>query len=288
MGFLFVDEISHLDPGKCISGIKYVRPDEPYLYRTREGIDALLPVIIGETLGQLGAWCVMCAQDFTHRPVAGIVSSVHVYGDAPVGSTLVLETEIDSLLEDAMQYHATASLEGKPVFTIESAIGPLLPMQMFVSQQEVRSQFAQIYQPECPRALKAPGLRDAYYPHTVFDKISSFEAGVSVVAEKTIDPSAPYFTDHFPLKPVLPMTILLNCKLMLASLFIKRSFPDLYPHFKLLSMQRIKMKEFVSPGALITTRMTVKEQTDLEILLDFQSLVADKCVCRAQALFVRA
>ena len=47
--------------------------------------------------------------------------------------------------------------------------------------------------------------------------------GISLIAEKRVTRAAPYFPDHFPNKPVLPMTVLLECKLNLAREFIARA-----------------------------------------------------------------
>ena len=68
--FHFVDQILELEPGRHALGAKYVTSGDTFVRATAAGVPALLSGIIGEALGQLGAWSVMAANDFTVRPVA--------------------------------------------------------------------------------------------------------------------------------------------------------------------------------------------------------------------------
>ncbi len=161
----------------------------------------------GETLGQLAAWNVMQHNHFSSRPVAGVVSSAQLHRPAYVGETLLLESWIDVLDETAVEYHSIARVGNERVFTIESALGPLLPMQDFISTESVRQQFAEIYHPTSMQLGDFANLplqpeeriefTTAVKP-MVFDRILSFEPGVRLTAEKRITRAAAYFDDHFP------------------------------------------------------------------------------------------
>ena len=84
-----------------------------------------------------------------------------------MGDTLLLESYIDSLNDVAVQYHSVASVNHEVVFTIDGALGQLLPMDDFIGQDEVRRQFAEINRPgECskrrgPLARTRRSLADA-------------------------------------------------------------------------------------------------------------------------------
>ena len=82
MSFLFVDKILSMDAEQKVVGIKHVTANDKYLAKDRLGKLILMPSIIGETLGQLGAWYVMQACGFEKRPVAGVVPSVTILGNA--------------------------------------------------------------------------------------------------------------------------------------------------------------------------------------------------------------
>lgn len=284
MRFLFVDRILHSVKGERIQGLKQMTPDDYYLSLSDTDLPHFMPSLIGETLGQLAAWNVMEALDFAKRPVAGVVASATVHRPVYVGETLFLESLIDSLDDVAVQYHSVAYVNDDIVFTIDGALGPLLPMDDFIGQDEVRRQFAEINRPgERPIDLRASsesmiaeavGMR-AYRPS--FDEILTIEPGIQLTAMKRISRSAPYFADHFPNKPVLPMTMLLECKLNLARDFMKRAqFKSFY---QIKEMRRIKMNEFVYPGDVVTCQLSVKRQDENELVLSFRSEVDGKRVC---------
>ena len=282
MRFLFVDRILELSPGNLVRGIKHITAEDYYLCEDELGKPCFIPSLIGETLGQLAAWNVMISNDFTQRPVAGVVSSASLVRPAYVGETLLLESYIDALDDVAVRYHSVARVNDEVVFTIESALGPLLPMADFIDVDVVRRQFNEIDRPgPWPYPHSSPAsLPEATQalPHRMqFDHILSSEPGVQLCAEKRITRAAPFFPDHFPNKPVLPMTVLLECKLNLAREFIARAqFPQAY---QVREMRKIKMNEFVYPGDLVTCSLTVKRHDAGELVLSFRSEVEGKRVC---------
>lgn len=283
MRFLFVDRILQLIPGKSIQGIKQVSRDDACLCLNDQGQLAFIPSFIGEALGQLAAWNVMSTNGFTLRPVAGIVSSAQVYRSALVGETLFLESVIDHLDENAVEYHSEAWAGDEKVFSIEGALGPLLPMQEFIAEDCVKRQFAEIYRPG-EFASKQPGLPAESVPapspallYLAFDKILSSTPGIELIAEKSLTGTAPWFADHFPWKPVLPMTVLLECKINLAREFIVRAgFPGTW---QVQELRKIKMNEFVQPGDTLRCTLKIKSQSETTLILSFRSEVEGKRVC---------
>lgn len=286
MRFLFVDRILELSPGEVVRGIKHISPDDHYLCKDVEGQVCFMPSLIGETLGQLAAWNVMAHNDFTFRPVAGVVSSAQLHRSAYVGETLELESFIDSLDEQAVLYHSIARVGKDVVFTVEGALGPLLPMADFIDEQQVRRQFNEVNRPgpwPLPqRPFEGTARNLALESNTVlsslgYDHLFNSVPGRSLSAEKRITRAASYFADHFPNKPVLPMTILLESNLNLAGEFLaSASYPQSY---QVTELRKIKMNEFVHPGDLLTTHLKVKHQDEQQLVLAFRSEVEGKRVC---------
>lgn len=282
MRFLFVDRILDLVPGKSIQGVKQISRDEPCLCLNEQGQAAFIPSLIGETLGQLAAWNVMFTNNFRRRPVAGIVHSAKLQRSALVGETLFLESFIDHLDDNAVEYHSQAWIGNERVFAIEGALGPLLPMEDFIAGACVRQQFAEIHRPGSfsPRPSEAlekiPGSLLPLLCLT-FDNIISSTPGIELVADKNISRLAPWLADHFPRKPVLPMTVLLECKINLAREFIARAkFPA---NYQVQELRKIKMNEFVQPGDTLRCRLTVKSRDENTLVLSFRSEVEGKRVC---------
>lgn len=296
MRFLFVDRIVELSPGEFVRGVKHVTRDDAYLTTDQQGRPCFISSLIGETLGQLAAWNAMQHHDFTLRPVAGVVSRAVLHRPAYVGETLLLESYIDCLDEQAIQYHSIARVGTEPVFSIDGALGPLVPMHDFIDTAIVTQQFAEINRPGEWSEFNGsdePGmgvlLPSAPYTGStiatmVFDRILTIEPGVSLVAEKLITRAAAYFADHFPLKPVLPMTVLLECKINLAREFIKRAaFANTY---HISELRKIKMNEFVQPGDVLVSYLKVKQHTPEELILSFRSEVRGKRVCVVDVVLI--
>jgi 3-hydroxymyristoyl/3-hydroxydecanoyl-(acyl carrier protein) dehydratase len=293
MRFLFVDRIVDSIPGELIRGIKHITADDSFLTIDEKGRACFIPSLIGETLGQLAAWNVMALLEFQYRPVAGIVARACLHRPAYVGETLILESFIDHLDEGVMGYHSQAKVGEELVFSLEGALGPLLPMDDFIDLESVKQQYAEINRPgdwanickECAPDSNEGSLLNSELPilSMQFDRIHSSQPGISLIAEKKVSRAAPYFPDHFPKKPVLPLTILLECKLNLAREFIARAGYTI--NYKVSELRRIKMSEFVYPGDILECVLKVKKQTEEELILSYRTEVAGKRVCVVDAVF---
>lgn len=286
MRFLFVDRILHLEPGELVKGIKHVTRDDPYLYQDEQGQFCFAPSLIGESLGQLAAWNVMAFNNFSHRPVAGVVSSACLHRPVFPGETILLESFIDCLDESAVQYHSIARVGDDTVFTVDGALGPLLPMANFISDDEVRRQFAEIDRPGEWSDLNPPLAEQdiissskfaSFHVPMLFDRVLHSEPGLSLIAEKRITRSSPYFPDHFPFNPVLPMTVLLECKLNLAREFLKRAAWSV--SYEICELRKIKMNEFVHPGDVLCCYVNVLKRDEHGLVLRYRSEVDGKRVC---------
>lgn len=294
MRFLFVDRIVQSSPGEFVRGIKHITSDDTFLTVDEQGRPCFISSLLGETLGQLAAWNVMQHNGFSQRPVAGIVASARLHRPAYVGETLVLESVIDNLDDRAVQYHSVARVGEELIFTVEGALGPLLPMADFIEPDVVKQQYAEIDNPgdwSVISAQSVPLQENELMSHAgltfvsmTFDRIRSSEAGVSLVAEKRITRAAPYLPDHFPKKPVLPMTVLLECKLNLAREFIARAGYSV--DYTVNELRKIKMNEFVHPGDVIECYVTVKRHTESELILSYRSEVAGKRVCVVDVVLI--
>lgn len=285
MRFLFVDRIIQSSPGEFIRGLKHITKDDSCLTLDKQGRPCFISSLIGETLGQLAAWNVMANNNFTLRPVAGVVASARLCRPAYLGETLLLESYIDAVDDTAVQYHSIARVGNEPVFIIEGALGPLLPMTDFISTQEVQTQYQEIYRPGDWEHISASLSQtqqnnfdnQAICTIMTFDRIIDSKPRESIRAEKRITRAAPYFPDHFPKKPVLPMTVLLECIQNLCVEFLTRA--SLEEQYQINELRRIKMNVFVQPGDVVICSMKVKQQTEEELILICLCEVDGKRVC---------
>ncbi|MCX7090203.1 MAG: hydroxymyristoyl-ACP dehydratase [Legionellales bacterium] len=284
MRFLFVDRILQLSSTTgSVCGIKHITPDEFYLYIDEtSGRSCFMSALIGETLGQMTAWAVMAKMDFRLRPVAGVVSSVEMLRVAYVGETLELESWIDALDDTAVQYHGEVRVGSEVVFRLEGALGPMLPMEDFIDPAVVRRQFIEIDRPGVwPPVLSQASILPLAKPKQLsalqFDDVTAHEPGVRISAVKHVTRAAPYFPDHFPHKPVLPLTVLLECTTNLVKAFLAQA--GLSDAYQIRSLCKIKMSDFVYPGDVVHCDVTVKSQDPQALTLRCTATVAGKRVC---------
>lgn len=277
MSFLFVDRILELDT-KQTRGIKYVTADDKFLTR-HQGDIVLLPAIVGETLGQMCAWNVMQQLDFKLRPVAGMVGEVCMMGTAKIGDRILLDTQIERLDETTVHYHAQAQVGDKTIFTLKDSFGPLLPMSEFIDEAVVRQQYARVYRPgESQTTHSQASLQkdiDILAANHGYDHILEAQDN-KVVAVKYINSQADYFADHFPRKPVFPLTLLTHANLELAQQFIRKQVD--VEHLNRITLSKVKMSQFVVPGDELVTTMTIKQCEAEHVLLHFKSEVDGKRV----------
>jgi 3-hydroxymyristoyl/3-hydroxydecanoyl-(acyl carrier protein) dehydratase len=293
MNFLFVDQLLSFELGQGACGIKHVTAYDTYLTPSAIGKPALLSCIVGEALGQLCTWYVIKATDAKFRSVAGIVAEVKMFGQAYLGDTIELNVQVEQLDEQAVNWHGEAKVRGQTILIVKNSVGPCLPMADFNDPEEVRRQLKMIDRPDnLPVHIEGQAVipdHVNYYPElTCFDNILSWDKGKKIVAQKNISIIAPYFVDHFPRKPVLPITILLQTKLQLAQQFlIDLLGSEAAKHFYPSRVSNIKMKDFVLPGQTLETTLTVKASSENNFVFAFQSEINKKRICVAEAEFIR-
>ena len=277
--FHFVDQILELDPGRHALGIKRVTARDTFVRANARGEPVLLSCIIGEALGQLGAWSVMAAKDFTVRPVAGVVGEVAIVGDAAVGDSVLLDTTIDSVTDDAVFYHATASVDGETVLRLENVLGPLLPMEQFNDPKEMRERFARIHHSVDSAEAIQTGEGPTAFFDVSFDEVLSFESCKETTAVRTISGREAYLRDHFPRKPVLPLSLLLESLFQLGQKLLEDSGSSYVP----TGARKVKMSRFVEPGSSLVAKVQVSERSSECALLRFRCEVDGERVCVGQA-----
>ncbi|MCW5588992.1 MAG: hydroxymyristoyl-ACP dehydratase [Legionellales bacterium] len=292
MNFLFVDQILKSIPAQEIRGIKHVTADDIYLEKTAAGNYELMSCIVGEALGQLAAWNVIAYYQFQRRPVAGVVGEVEILGQAALGDSILLESVIDSVDENVIHYHSVASVKDHAILKLHHALGPFLPAEQFIDHETLTAQYQKIYRPTESIEFISHTANPNLIPPTIFpihfDSIVEWNKGQSVTAIKKVNGLAPYFVDHFPRKPVLPLSVLLQCQVNLARDFIANLMDEENAQTYFPSkIRRIKMKEFVQPGDQLLARMELKEQTESHCVFRFHCELHEKRVCVSEIEFQR-
>lgn len=284
MNFFFVDRILELVPGKQTVGLKHVTPQDTYLAARVSDKLALFPCVVGEALGQLCSWNVLKTTDFRFRPVGGVIQEIHMHAEATLGDTILLESDIEELDPEnqVVRFSGRASVQGKTLLTVSNSIAPLMPLQDFNHLHQVQTDFENLMRVTEETPIDTSSTPTHLFP-LHYDTILSSQAGQEIIALKNVALSTPYFADHFPKKPVLPLSLLMEYNLHLAHSFFAEATPGKILHPR--AVRKVKIGNFVLPGDEVTTRITLKEQRADSIVLSFHNAVENKKVCVAEAEF---
>lgn len=293
MNFHFVDQILELVPGKKTVGVKHVTPFDFYLTRNHfSNQTALMSSIVGEAVGQLCSWNIIKTFDATRRAVAGIVTEVEIHDLAPIGFSILLEAFIDQVDEQALEWYGQASINGKVILEVKPSIAPLLPMAEFNDLEEVQAHLKIIDRPHSELLSEqgnAQAFQQAIFADRLidYDRILEVTPQTSLVAQKNISLLAPYFRDHFPKKPVYPVSIHLQSNIQLGQHFLAKVLNLNADEFVATKISRIKVSDFIQPGDQIVTQVTLKEQENDQLILSFRTERHGKRVALCEATFKR-
>ena len=227
--FSFVDRITGHEPGRRARGCFLVPP----------AVQGFLPSLAAEAVGQLAAWLAMSQSAFRRRPVAGIAGEVQFRGAAQPGDTLDLAVEIASCDDEAVAYGGRAEVRGTAITALADCVGPMLPLEEFDAPEAVAARFALLCGAGAPPG-RFPGVSPLEYV------VTGREPGRRLEAELRVPGSAPFFADHFPRRPVVPGTLLLDAQLRLAAALAGESTGHA-PRPQPRRVQNVKFRTFIPP-----------------------------------------
>jgi 3-hydroxymyristoyl/3-hydroxydecanoyl-(acyl carrier protein) dehydratase len=228
--FSFVDRITALAAGTRAAG-EFTIP---------RGVASFPACLVAEAVGQLAAWVAMAHVEFRARPVAGLAGETRFLGAAKPGECLDLEVEIERCDDEAVAYGGRARVAGAAVLELERCLGPMLPLGEFDSPEAVAARFAVL------RDGGAPGGAFGGVPALAL-RVIERQPGERVRAALQVPTAAPFFADHFPRRPVLPGTLLLDAQIGLA-LDLARDLPPPATPLAPARVLDVKIRSFTAPG----------------------------------------
>jgi 3-hydroxyacyl-[acyl-carrier-protein] dehydratase len=116
--FLFVDEVTAIDPGRSASGMWKLTGQEPFFAGHFPGRPTLPGVLMVEALAQLGGIAVLSDARFNGcLPLFGGIDKARFRRQVGPGDTLYMTVELDQLGSNAGKGHGTATVDGKVAAT---------------------------------------------------------------------------------------------------------------------------------------------------------------------------
>jgi 3-hydroxymyristoyl/3-hydroxydecanoyl-(acyl carrier protein) dehydratase len=237
--FTFVDRIVSFEPGVAAQGTFHIPADAGRFPAS----------LLAEATGQLAAWAAVAKQEFRVRPVAGVAHETIYRGEPRPGDILETEVRIDSCDDAAVAYQGVARIRGETVVELRDVVGPMLPAADFDDPEAMRA-FLDVL-------LGAGAPRDRFrgVPLLPLEPLAR-EPGRSAVARLDVPADAAFFHDHFPRRPVLPGTLLLDCLTRLAAGVVAEARHGGAPVVRKVS--DVKLRAFTEPGATLELRATVE------------------------------
>ena len=229
--FSFVDRITQID------GVAHVRG----LYTIPASASRFPVSLVAEAIGQLAAWVAMSTVGFRFRPVAALAGDTRIHASPRPGDLLELQVDIESCDEEAITYRGRALVDGRLVLELMDTLGSMLDIAEFDDPAALRTDFEVLRDAGRPPGafggVPAPALVDLSH-----DVAQRLECRLDVPA------SAPFFQDHFPLRPVFPATLMLDAQLQLAQRIAAESAGE---PVRVTRITNVKVRAFTAPGAAL-------------------------------------
>jgi 3-hydroxymyristoyl/3-hydroxydecanoyl-(acyl carrier protein) dehydratase len=234
--------------------------------------------LMAEAVGQLAAWAAMAQLGFEHRPVAGLANTVHYHQLPQPGSTLQLQADIERCDAEAVAYSGKVFIDGRLALELVDSVGPMLPMEEFDSPEAVRADFHTLL-----GAGAAPGRFGGVPLPELHDlQVTPGERlGATLQVPELAD--APYFTDHFPRRPVFPGTLLMDALASLSVQLVQHSGPlagtsDLVTR----KVTQVKIRSFTAPGARLQLEVVLQDADAQRARLKATARSEDKTIATAR------
>ncbi len=122
------------------------------------------------------------------------------------------------------------------------------------------------------------------YPFLLVDRVLEFEAGKTLLAVKNVTINEPFFTGHFPGRPVFPGVMILEALAQATGLLTFRTVsgpPDHKSLYYFVGVDNARFKRPVEPGDQLMLRVNLLRQRARVWKFESHAMVDDKVVCEA-------
>ncbi|MCK6555592.1 hypothetical protein L6Q96_13590 [Candidatus Binatia bacterium] len=278
--FSFVQSITDIDPGRAARGICVVPHAEPRSPVVGGAVPQLSPSLITEAIGQLAGWVAMAKADFRRRPIAALAGELEANAGACSDTRLQLEVEIDRCDPDSVSYGGRAWCGERCLVELRRSVGPMLSMEEFDDPAVVERQFRVL----CEAGANPP-TPPAELANLSISGVAT-EADRTLRAEVRVPADASWFAGHFPRKPVLPGTMLVDVQARLAVELAGRVLPGRPRALRPARVRGVKLRAFVPPGAIVVFEGRVRSSGGGKIDVVFEGTMQGVRVSSARVELV--
>jgi 3-hydroxyacyl-[acyl-carrier-protein] dehydratase len=128
------------------------------------------------------------------------------------------------------------------------------------------------------------------YPFLLIDTVIDWEAGKSLVGLKNVTTNEPFFSGHFPVRPVMPGVLIVEALAQACGMLLIKTLPDedtLRNLFYLTGVDNARFKRMVVPGDQLMLHVEVLKNRREVWKFNVVAKVGDEVACSAEITIVR-
>jgi beta-hydroxyacyl-ACP dehydratase FabZ len=123
------------------------------------------------------------------------------------------------------------------------------------------------------------------YPFLLVDRVVAFEPGASIKALKNVTINEPFFTGHFPGKPIMPGVVILEAMVQAGALLLCETLPrDQHSRICFTGVDNARFRAPVVPGDQIVFEVHIIKRRKNVIQMQAESLVDRRRVAEADIM----
>ena len=125
------------------------------------------------------------------------------------------------------------------------------------------------------------------YPFLLIDRVTECEPGQSLTGYKNVTYNEPYFTGHFPQRPVMPGVLILEALAQATGILAFRTVgkvPDENSLYYFVGVDNARFKQPVNPGDQLVLKVTYIKQKRGIWKFDGEASVDGNVVCSAELM----
>jgi len=177
---------------------------------------------------------------------------------------LELAANLESVDTERVVYNGTAHADGRLVVRLLDCLGPMVPLADLDDPQALANRFEVL----CGPGAAPGGFRGL--PPLELERTDS-EPGREVRATFRVPPSAPFFADHFPRRPVFPGSLLMHLSLQLGAMLVSERPPPASGQWGDWTILDMKLRSFIPPGTVLELDARLKPSSEASAMLALEA-----------------
>lgn len=125
------------------------------------------------------------------------------------------------------------------------------------------------------------------YPFLLIDRVTECDPGKYLIGYKNVSYNEPYFTGHFPQRPVMPGVLILEALAQATGILAFRTvgrIPDANSLYYFVGIDNARFKQPVNPGDQLQLKVNYIKQKRGIWKFDGEALVDGHVVCSAELM----